>query len=107
MALGDALGMLHGAVKFKSKDPGINLMFMELALIFAPKGATLEAVHLWSEENELADALSRLGEGAELPADLTKVTRTPCSLVGWKVLGKTPTPPRRSKDTDVYEEGSA
>ena len=33
VAVGDALGMLHGAAKFKSKDPGINLIFMELAFI--------------------------------------------------------------------------
>ena len=37
LAIGDALGMLHGAVRFKSRDPGINLTFMEMALRFAPR----------------------------------------------------------------------
>ena len=36
VAMGDALGILYGAVRFKNKDPGINLLCMELALIFAP-----------------------------------------------------------------------
>jgi len=63
VAAGDALGVLHGAAKFKAKDPGIKLIFMEMALIFAPQGSTIEALHIWSEENALADALSRLGQG--------------------------------------------
>ena len=94
---GDALGMLHGAVRFKSKDPGINLLFMELALLFAPRGATLEAMHWWSEENELADDLSRLDEGAQIPLALNGVPRTPWSSLEWRILGRTPTPPRRIK----------
>ena len=57
-AVGDALGMLHGAAKFKAKDPGIDLTFMEMALIFAPSGGTTETLHLWSKENALADSLS-------------------------------------------------
>ena len=93
--MGDALGMLYGAVRFTSKDPGINLIFMELALVFAPRGATIEAMHLWSEENTTADALSRLDEGAVLPPTLTTTTRTSCSLDHFRVLGHTPTPPRR------------
>ena len=97
VAMGDALGMLFGAVRFKSKDPGINLIFMEVALVFAPRGATIEAMHWWSEENEVADALSRLDDGAELPASLVTTPRTACSLQGFRILGQTPTPPRRFK----------
>ena len=51
VAMGDALGMLFGAVRLKSKDSGINLTFMEAALLVAPHGRTMEAMHLWSEEN--------------------------------------------------------
>jgi hypothetical protein len=58
---------MHSAVRFKSADPFINLLCMELALLFAPHGSELEAVHLWSENNHIADALSRLHEGAALP----------------------------------------
>ena len=71
--MGDALGIMHNAIKFNSKDPVINLMCMEVALLFAPVGAELEAVHLWSEHNDLADALSRLQEGALFPELCTKV----------------------------------
>ena len=95
IAMGDALGMLYGAVRFKSKDPGINLIFMELALVFAPRGATIEAMHLWSEENTTADARSRLDDDAVLPTMLTTTTRTTCCLRQFRVLGHTPTPPRR------------
>ena len=71
--IGDALGVLHAAIRFKSNDPIINLMCMELALLFAPHGSELEAMHLWSEDNTVADALSRLHEGVALPALCTKV----------------------------------
>ena len=97
LAIGDALGMLHGAVRFKSQDPAINVMFMELALLFAPRGATLEAMHLWSEENELADALSRIESDFVIPPSLTQVPRTSWSSPEWRILGKTPSPPRRTK----------
>ena len=51
VVIGDPLGDLYGAVKFRSKDPWINRMFLRLALLFAPRGDTLEAVHIWSEAN--------------------------------------------------------
>ena len=66
-----------GAVRFKAKDPGINFTSMELALVFVPQGATIEALHLWSEENVVADALSRWDEITVVPAQLTKVQVTP------------------------------
>ena len=91
------MGMLHGAVKFKSKDPVINIIFMEMALLFAPQGATVEALHMWSEENCIADDLSRLGEGAAIPTMLTKVRRTACSMAEWRILGTIPTPPQPNK----------
>ena len=50
VAVGDALGMLHGATRFKAKGPGINRTFMEMALVFAPQGSTVEALHIWSEK---------------------------------------------------------
>ena len=97
LAIGDALGMLHGAVRFKSQDPAINVMFMELALLFAPRGATLEAMHFWSEENELADALSRIESDFVIPPSLMQVPRTSWSSPEWRILGKTPSPPRRTQ----------
>ena len=85
---GDALGMLSGAAKFRSKDPVINEVFMELALLIAPRGDTLEAMHIWSEENLLADVLSRIADDScTLPAILAKVPRTPCREIGFLILG--------------------
>ena len=73
------MGVLQGAVVFHAQDPVINAIFMELALLFAPKGAELSAMHVWSENNTLADTLSRLAEGAEMPPLLTKLPRSdPC-----------------------------
>ena len=71
--LGDALGMLQGAVQFKAKDPAINQLFMELALMTAGKGICLQAEHLWSQDNLLADELSRSLEGAPIPPELVGV----------------------------------
>ena len=76
VAVGDPLGMLHGAVNFRSKDPDINRMFWELALHIGPTGRTVEAIHIWSEQNALADRLSRLGTGEGIPAELDGVSRT-------------------------------
>jgi hypothetical protein len=86
--VGDTLGVLQGAVKFKAKNSIINPIVMELALLFAPVGAELSAVHIWSEDNVLADALSRLDEGAVLPPLLTKVPRGLPRRDGFRVLGK-------------------
>jgi hypothetical protein len=86
--IGDALGIMHNAVRFKSKDAVINLMCMEVALVFAPRGAELEAVHLWSEHNDVADALSRRREGAPLPVLCAKVKQGVAQRGGFRVLGR-------------------
>ena len=87
--VGDALGVLQGAVKIKAKDGIINAIFMELALLFAPVGAELSAVHIWSEDNVLADVHSPLDEGAVLPPHLTKVPRGLPRRDRFRVLGRT------------------
>ena len=81
------MGVLQGAVVFRAQDPVINAIFMELALLFAPKGAELSAMHIWSENNTLADTLSRLAEGAVLPPLLAKVPRSDPCRTGFYVLG--------------------
>ena len=86
VVIGDPLGDLYGAVKFRSKDPWINRMFLRLALLFAPRGDTLEAVHIWSEANALADTLSRLNEGAALPECLKDCPRTQWQTRHWSLL---------------------
>ena len=59
-----------------------------MALLFAPHGAELSAVHVWSEINFLADAVSRLDEGVPLPPILTKVPRGLPRRDGFKVIGQ-------------------
>ena len=59
LVVGDPLGVLDGAGKFRSKDAVVNELFMELAFIFGRHGSTLELVHIWSGDNFLADDLSR------------------------------------------------
>jgi len=88
VAMGDALGMLFGAARFRSKDPTINRVFMEMALLMAPRGSTLDAIHIWSEENYLADLLSRRSSNDEaLPLLLAKVPRSPIRDGAFSILG--------------------
>ena len=86
--MGDALGILQAAVKFKAKDVAVNALYMELALIFAPHGVELSAVHVWSENNVLADTVRRLDEGAVLPPILAKVPRGVPRRDGFYIIGK-------------------
>ena len=84
--MGDALGVLHGAQKFKSNDAVLNLIMAEAALILAPMGRDLRAVHLWTQRNITCDRLSRLQKS---PADITElqgVTRSIRHIPECKVL---------------------
>ena len=84
--LGDALGVLQGATQFHSKDPAINKLFMELALIVVEAGREIHAEHLWSEKNNMADDLSRLHEGAKLPQQLWGVPRAKAKEPTWNII---------------------
>ena len=59
---------------------------MELALHLAPLCLSLAGIHIWGEENELADALSRLFSGASLPEILASVPRQE-PIEKWLSLG--------------------
>jgi len=74
-----------GAVAFRGQDPVLNAIFMKLALLFAPKGAELSAMHIGSGKYALANTLSRLAEGAVLPPLLAKVPRSDPSRDGFQV----------------------
>ena len=84
---GDALGVLQGAVLFRAQDAMINAMVTEMALLFAPKGVEFSAMHIWSENNVLADTLSRLAEGAVVPPVLIQVARSVASRDGFYIIG--------------------
>ena len=77
LVVGDPLGVLDGACKLRAKDTVINELFMELAFIFARHGTSLEAVHIWSGDNRLADELSRGLRPAALPVDVFVTWTTP------------------------------
>eukprot|EP00971_Amphidinium_carterae_P042829 841694-Amphidinium_carterae.1 len=73
-----------------AKSPGINSMAREAALLLAPLGRELGAVHVSSKENCLADALSRLDSGVELTwllQDIPRTTLAARDVTQWRVLG--------------------
>ena len=74
--IGDALGVMSGAVNFHLKDVHVNAMLMEVAICIAGTGRELSAEHIWSEKYTLADVLSRLQEGESIPEELKEVKRT-------------------------------
>ena len=69
LIVGDPLGVLDGAGKFRSKDLTTNELCMEPALVFGRRGSAVEAVHIWSADNSLADELSRGSTPAPLPSE--------------------------------------
>ena len=89
--VGDAEGVLGALTRMRSDDPIINLITMELALWIAPRGLSLEGLHIWGEENEAADDLSRLSRGVALPRCLAGVAEEellPRAAAVWTFLGK-------------------
>ena len=72
--VGDAEGVLGALAMMRSSDPVINSMAQEIALWLAPKGLALESLHVWGEENRVADRLSRIAQGAAVPALLGDVS---------------------------------
>ena len=60
--VGDALGVWFGMVRFCAQAKEINEIAKEVAMHLAPLDHEFEGVHIWSEMNTLADALSRVAE---------------------------------------------
>ena len=74
--LGDALGVLYDFAKLRAKDPILNEIARETALILAPTGHVLKAAHIWTQRNTICDALSRLRVNShEVLAELKGATR--------------------------------
>ena len=84
--IGDALGVMHGIVQLSSKAFIVNEIAKELALHLAPLCISLSGIHIWGEENALADALSRLFSGKELPLEVSSATRI-IPAESWTCLG--------------------
>ena len=68
--VGDAEGVLSSITRMRSEDSVINSMSKEFAMILAPLGFELQGLHIWGEQNDWADALSRVGQGQEIPSEL-------------------------------------
>ena len=73
--MGDALGVLHDAQKFRAADPVLNKIMAEIALLLAPLGRDIQAIHLWTQRNTTCDMLSRFAEQASIPECLARVQR--------------------------------
>ena len=87
--IGDAEGVLFGLTKLSAPSPIINDVAKEVALHLAPLGLALSGIHVWGEDNDLADALSRLQDGEAVPRCLALATRRmpPArSRESWKAL---------------------
>ena len=92
--VGDALGVWHGLAKFSAKSLSINEVAKELAMYLAPLGHEICGIHVWSEANVLADALSRLSQGGRVPQILTHARRediAPRGPEAWMCLGRSDT----------------
>ena len=88
--VGDALGVLFGTAVLRSKDKQINKLMQELALVLAPSGNSIEALHVWSEDNKLADDLSRLDDNeSNIPEIVASVSRTPwAETTFWQIVSE-------------------
>ena len=64
--VGVARGVLHDALRLRTREPSLNGVIGELALQLAQLGADVRAAHIWSECNITCDALSRLRQGTIL-----------------------------------------
>ena len=60
--VGDALGVWYGMVRMSAKSQKINEVAKELALHLALLGHELVGIHVCSEVNVIADALSRMSQ---------------------------------------------
>ena len=86
--IGDALGVLHDALKLKARMSVLNAIMCELALLLAPTGQSVQGAHVWSERNSVCDDLSRTTDSAAPPTSLTAVPRTNRREGQYMFLGK-------------------
>ena len=75
-----------GMVQWSAKSRIVNEIAKEIALVLAPLCLSLMGIHIWGEENELADALSRLYSGKDFPPALANVPRSR-PIEQWLSLG--------------------
>ena len=79
---GDAQGVFAAFIKRSAKSPLFNNILKEVSLHLAQHLCSLEALHLWSEQNEHADLLSRLAD----PKGPGELSETVDSTWEWKIV---------------------
>ena len=65
-----------GLATIPSQGLILNEIMAELALVVAPLGMELQAMHLWTQRNRTCDALSRLTKQQTIPNEFAEVQ--PC-----------------------------
>ena len=104
---GDAAGVLQSFVKRSSKSQLLSRVVREVTLHLALTHRSLEAIHLWSEDNEWADALSRLKDprkAAVVPPELRHLPLHREGPVLWRLA---PTPSVVQRVVSVVDAGHA
>ena len=83
---GDALGVLIDAMKFRAREPMLNKLMAELALVVAAFGFELTTIHTWSMHDETCDWLSRVETDECVPVQLQAAKRSSDRRPVWAVL---------------------
>ncbi|CAK0818274.1 unnamed protein product, partial [Prorocentrum cordatum] len=86
---GDAQGVLAALVQLRGDSAIMIDVAKELALHLAPLGHALEGLHIWAEQNKLADALSRVscdGHSPRFLAGAEQATVPQVEDLGLRVL---------------------
>ncbi len=86
VVVGDAQGVLQDAIRLRAKEPRLNRIFCEAALCLAPHGKSLEALHIWSEDNVTCDRISRAQSETDLPRELRRCRWTNRSAAPYMFL---------------------
>ena len=85
---GDASGVLQSVVRRKARHPLLNAIVIEAQLELGVGMSDLTAAHYWSEDNGVADDLSRVGEGSAIPQVLQGIVPSrPVRRQPWAFLG--------------------
>ena len=83
---GDAQGVLQAILARRGKCATINRIIAEIQLLLGESMYDIYAAHVWSEDNDRADKLSRVPEGAAIPRDCSKVVFSPVVRRPWTFL---------------------
>ena len=86
---GDALGVLQVVMARRAKSPVINKIIAEIQLLLGGTMFDLYLADVWSEKNEVADKLSRVPQGEEVPECCTGEP-SPAIRRQWKFLQSPP-----------------